>query len=121
MSTAYPNIDMWQRKFVLTKNGIEITDTVKAPKPVEVTYPLHFLSEPFEEDGVLTLERKGRKLNVEVAEGELTLKEITDKYDVDLNEGEPEEYHVTRPVQYHAYYKTEAKREHVIKVKYTLE
>lgn len=121
MSTAYPNIDMWQRKFVLTENGIEITDSVKAPKPVEVTYPLHFLSRPFEEDGVLSLERKGRKLTVEVAEGELTLKEITDKYDVDLNEGEPEKYHVTRPTQYHAYYKTEAKCEHVIKVKYTLE
>jgi len=121
MSSAYSNIDVWQREFCLTKDGVEITDRVKASKPVEVTYPLHFLSCPTAEGDTITLERKGKKLTVEVICGGLELKEITDKYDVDLNEGEPEKYHVVRPIQYHAYYKTEAKREHEIKVKYTLE
>ncbi len=116
MSCAYPNIKLWQREICLTDEVVEITDHVKADKEVEVTYPLHFLSEPTEKDGVLTLERKGKKLNITVLQGDLVLKEITDKYDVALNEGEPIEYHVERPTQYHAYYKTAPKCEHTLKM-----
>lgn len=118
MSTAYENITMWQREIKLTENGAEITDRVSADEPVAVTYPLHFLSMPTEKDGILTLERKGRKLTVTVEEGGLVLEKITDSFDVDLNEGEPEKYHVTRPMQYHAYYKTDAKCNHTLRVKY---
>ena len=39
-----------------------------------------------------------------------------ESYDVDLNEGEPEQFHVTMPQQYHMTWKTEAKREHRIVV-----
>lgn len=120
MSEAYPNISLWQREIRLTADGAEITDRVEAPKDVKVTYPLHFLSCPKEKDGMLSVERKGKSLNVKVIEGELKLTEITDRYDVDLNEGEPTEYHVERPTQYHAYYESDAKCVHTFKVKFTI-
>lgn len=116
ISQAYPNIDMWQRKIELTTEGVIVTDHIKSEKETEITYPLHFLSEPKEKNGVLTLSRKGKSLEITVLDGELVLDEITDKYDVELNDGEPKEYHVERPTQYHAYYKTKAKREHTLKV-----
>ena len=120
MSRAYPNISLWQREIQLTFDGMEITDRVEAPSAVTVTYPLHFLSCPTENGGILSVERKGRHMDVSVTEGSLTLKEITDKYDVNLNEGEPEAYHVERPLQYHAYFESDAKCEHTFKVKFTI-
>ena len=44
---------------------------------------------------------------------ELTL---CDRFDVDLNEGEPAQFHVQMPGQYHAYYKTGRKSEHHLRV-----
>lgn len=120
ISHAYENISLWQREFRLTDKGVEITDTIEAENPVEVTYPLHFLSEPSANKNEISVERKGKSLTITPIEGNLELMEITDKYDVELNDGQPEEYHVERPVQYHAYYKTSSKCRHVIKVQYRI-
>lgn len=121
MSDAYENIDLWQREIRLFDKSVEIVDRVKAKNAVNVTYPMHFLSRPHIKDEQLFLERSGKKLTVTVAEGKLLPDEITDSFGVDLNEGEPTEYAVTMPEQYHAYYKADAAREHVFKVRFDIE
>ena len=59
-------------------------------------------------------------MDVKILEGDLTFKEVTDKYDVSLNEGEPEAYHVERPPQYHAYFESDNKCVHTFKVKFSI-
>ena len=41
---------------------------------------------------------------------------ISDRYDVDLNEGEPEAYHVQQPPHYHIYWHTKPAKEHRIRL-----
>lgn len=123
IGAAYPTTPLksWTRLIALDDGGVEITDTVEAQSPVEVTYPLHFMSMPSVNGNTLCLERNGRKLTVTPSEGGLKLCEVTDKYDVDLNEGVPAEYAVEMPKQYHAYYKTDKGVKHVIKVRFDVE
>ena len=111
MSTAYPDINLCQRELSLEDSCLTVTDTVKADTEVEITYPLHTLSLPYEKDGKVIVERKGEKLEIT---SPLTLEAITDKYDVDLNDGVPEEYHATMPQQYHIYFKSKKQKEHKI-------
>lgn len=122
MSDAYPatSLTKWLRLVEIKDGAVEITDTVEALQPVEVTYPLHFLSKPCSQGLTLSLERNGKKLTVTPLSGDFTQLELSDKYDTDLNEGEPEEYSVKMPAQYHAYYKTDKKKQHVIKVRFDI-
>ena len=65
------------------------------------------------------MERKGEKLEIEAQD--ISLVEITDKYDTDLNDGVPKEYHVTMPQQYHIYFKSKKSKNHKIVVKYKID
>jgi len=123
MSDAYPatSLTKWLRLIEIKDGAVEITDTVEALQPVEVTYPLHFLSKPSSDGFVINLERGGKKLKVTPVEGDFKVLELSDKYDVDLNEGVPEQYKVQMPPQYHAYYTTEKKKQHIITVRFTVE
>ncbi len=56
--------------------------------------------------------RDGVSLRIKPIEGELTLREITDRYAVDLNEGEPTEFYVTRATQYHITYEVPKSEKH---------
>ena len=86
---------------------------------MEVTYPLHTLAAPAATDAGFTLERENCCLTVTILEG-LEPDRISDRFAVDLNEGEPEQYHVTMPPQYHVYLKAEPKRSHTIQVRYAV-
>ena len=93
---------------------------------MEITYRLHTLSKPADCHAIesdvpplsLSVWRHGKHLIVTPDDGcfeELTL---CDRFDVDLNEGEPAQFHVQMPGQYHAYYKTGKKSEHRLRVIY---
>jgi hypothetical protein len=108
----------WIRTFRMTDgNTVFAEDIIEAEHPVEVTYALHALSAPEAWEDGFRLERNGCVMTVKPEDGTFVSREITDKYDVDLNEGEPEEYHVTMPQQYHVYFRTEKKDRHYLRMK----
>ena len=64
------------------------------------------------------IERKGVRLDVYPQTGLDVHAVINDQFGVDVNEGEPEAYHVTMPAQYHmAWHSAEARSEHHIEVR----
>ena len=99
---------------------VTVTDEIDAENEVCVSYPLHTLSAPQADENCVTVARNGVVMRIEPQKGDLVLKEITDRFGVDLNEGEPVEYHVSMPVQYHITYETERKKHHLLKVKYII-
>lgn len=120
LSGAYDGVRSFTRHFELDREGLTLTDEIVADEPVEILYPLHSLSEPAKNDGSVSIERGTARLVVELLDGGLSLSEITDRYDVDLNEGEPEEFAVTMPKQYHVYYKAAAKTHHTLKLRFKI-
>ena len=117
MSTAYPNISKWQRKLDLDTDGLIVSDVIESDEDVEITYCLHALSKPEASGNTVVIERNGKKLTI-IPDEKLTLCEISDKFDVDLNDGQPEKFHVTEPVQYHIYYKTDKAKRHTFSVNF---
>ena len=55
----------------------------------------------------------------EPEEGGLVLREILDRFAVDLNAGQPEAYHVSMPPQYHVFWETKPAKRHRITVRIT--
>ena len=121
MSSAYPNINFWQREISLSGDTVTVKDTVRSDEPIAVSYLLHSLSEPKSDGNTVTVDRNGKRLSVIPTEGGLKLSNITDKFGVDLNEGEPAEYAVTMPTQYHITYEAEKSTCHEFVVKYKIE
>lgn len=120
MSEAYNNLKLWRRTFTLTKDCVWVEDEIEAAEPVQITYPLHMLAMPVErQDGTVYVQRRNAGLLISPLEGELSECVITDRFEVDLNAGEPEAYHVSMPPQYHMSWKTPKKTSHYIKVSYT--
>ena len=120
LGAAYEGLTKYERSIALDEGGITVTDTIEADRPVTVTYPLHTLAAP-QADGVgITVARDNCTMRIEVLEGDLTLDSITDRYAVDLNEGEPEAYRVTMPQQYHIYYRAEAATHHLFRVRFSV-
>lgn len=120
LSALYDGISKFTRRFELDKGGLTLTDEIISDEPVSILYPLHSLSEPCVRDGNVSIERGTARLDVKLLTGELTLSEITDEYDVSLNDGEPEEFAVTMPKQYHVYYTEKAKTHHTIKMRFEI-
>ncbi|MBQ7336575.1 MAG: heparinase II/III family protein [Clostridia bacterium] len=121
LSPAYKNLTRWERTLRLEGKVVTVIDEIDAEREVTVTYPLHTLSRPVAEENDVRVERNGISLRITPIEGGLKLQEITDRYAVDLNEGEPDEFHVTCPQQYHITYGTEKKASHRLTVTYTIE
>ncbi|MBQ4044196.1 MAG: heparinase II/III family protein [Clostridia bacterium] len=120
MSTAYASLTAWTRTFTLTANELIVEDHIEADHPVAITYPLHTLVMPQAEGNSLIVERENVRLTVQPIAGDLAELVVTDKFAVDLNEGEPEQYHVTMPPQFHAGWTTPKKQVHDITVRYTI-
>lgn len=120
LSDAYKTLTRWVRTIRLAGNTVTVIDEIDAERDVQVTYPLHTLSLPVAQGNDVFVERKGVSLRIAPQEGDLTLYEITDRYAVDLNEGEPEAYHVTMPAQYHLTYRTPKKSSHRLTVRFTV-
>ena len=119
MSSAYPNISKWHRTLKLDNSGLTVKDEIESKNDVEITYCLHTLSQPVANDNAVRVERNGKAMTI-VPDSNLTLSEISDKFDVDVNDGQPEEFHVKTEPQYHIYYKTEKAKTHTFEVKYII-
>lgn len=119
LTKAYPMLQKYVRRLILDEKTCTLTvkDDVYADKPLQLDWLLHSLSQPTAtEDGCITIERNGVRLEVQPQKGLDVHAKITDQFDVDLNEGEPEAFHVTMPPQYHMAWRTERKAEHHISV-----
>ena len=121
LSSAYPNIKRFIRKISLKDNVITVNDTVDSDSDVDILYPLHTLSEPKQHNNNVLVERMGAKLTIAPLTDNLTLDSISDRFDIDLNEGIADEFKVKMPQQYHIYYKASAARRHDITVEYLIE
>ena len=121
ISEAYAALKCWKRTFELTEGQLLVIDEIEADHPVVITYPLHTLSQPVAEGNDVTVERGAARLHIRPMEGDLRDCEITDRFAVDLNEGEPAAYHVTMPQQYHMKWQTPARKVHKIVVSFELE
>ena len=120
LGNAYETDCRYTRQIEMDRNGITVTDRITACRPVSVTWPLHTLVPPVEWGSGFRLQRENSALTVTALEGLVPVR-ISDKFRVDLNEGEPEQYHVTMPPQYHIYYRAEAKESHLIRVRFEIE
>lgn len=120
MSTCYPDIEKWQRILKLEDGCLTVNDEIEADKDVEITYCIHTLSQPLADGNKVKVERKGVKMDI-IPDNSLSLFEICDKFDVDVNDGQPEEFHVETQTQYHIYYKTKKAKSHLFEVKYIIE
>ncbi len=120
LTKAYPMLKKYVRHLIMDAKACTLTvqDDVYAKEPVQIDWLLHSLSEPLaDEKGNVMIERKGVRLDVQLQTGLDVHAVISDRFGVDLNEGEPEAYHVTMPKQYHMAWRTaEPKAEHHIEV-----
>ena len=120
LGAAYENLTKYERTVALDEDGVTVTDLIEADHPVTVTYPLHTLAAPQADGACITVARDNCTMHIEVLEGDLRLDSITDRYAVDLNDGEPEAYRVTMPQQYHIYYRAEAATHHLFRVRFSV-
>ncbi len=120
-SGAYEQVKEWTRSFELTENELIVKDHIELHEPGEITYLLHSLSRPHAEADGVTLTRHGKTLTILPEAGDLTGPVISDRFDVDLNEGEPEKYHVTMPQQYHMSWTAPVRRTHDVRVRFKVE
>ncbi len=120
-ANAYPQIDCWKRHFSLTESELIVTDHIQLKNPGKISWLLHTLSCPEEKGEEIIVSRKGIRLSIQAAEGLLPTPQIRDQYDVPLNEGEPEAYHVSMPSQFHLVWETESRREHRIQVRFCIQ
>ncbi len=118
LTKAYPMLKRYVRRLTMDSASCTLTveDDVYADKPVQIEWLLHSLSQPIaDENGHVTIERNGVRLDIQPQIGLEAHTKITDKFGVDVNEGELEAYHVTMPLQYHMTWQAAAKAEHHIK------
>ena len=120
LGAAYEGLTKYERSIALDEGGITVTDVIEADHPVTVIYPLHTLAVPQADGETVTVERDNSIMRIEVTAGALHLDSITDRYTVDLNEGEPEAYRVTMPQQYHIYYRAEPATHHTFQVRFSI-
>ncbi len=118
-SSCYEGIGECKRTLSLSDNTLTVTDVIKADKEVEITYCLHSLSQPQSDGRKVKVLRSGKLLTI-IPDDSLELYEITDSFDIDVNDGQPESLHVDYEPQYHIYFKSSAKKEHTITVEYKI-
>ena len=102
LSEAYPMLNSYHRRFILTESELVIEDRIESSAPHEISWLLHTLSEPVvQPDGSVLLEHGGER--AVICPDPQFAKEIsiTNQFGVAVNEGVPEEVQVSMPDQYH--------------------
>ena len=120
LTTAYPMLTKCMRTLTLSGKVLTVTDEVEADHAVTLTLPLHTLSAPIEADGKVLVEHNGAHLTI-TPDAKAALREISDKFGVDLNEGVPEAFHAVMPPQWHVYFDVPAAERHAVTMTYTVE
>jgi hypothetical protein len=123
LDCAYEQLSTWTRSFTMDAKAktLLVEDKLKAENDVKLDWMLHTLSLPKEENGRITVVRNKIKLSIEILEGLLPEISISDSFDVDLNEGIPNEKKAVMPPQYHITFRSASTKSHKIKVKFTVE
>ncbi len=122
LSAAYPTLRVWTRTFRLRARTLEVIDHLEADLPIYVGYPLHTLSRPeAAPDGGVSVTHGGARMTIRPLAGGLGNLTLSDRFDVDLNEGEPAAYHVTMPPQFHIRWDAPAAAVHDLRVLFTIE
>ena len=119
-SPAYPQILSWERHFSLTANELLVTDHIQLDAPHQITWLLHTLSRPEKQRDKISMLRKNIRLCIQPESGLLPTVSIRDEYDVPLNAGEPDEYHVSMPPQFHLAWETKKQQTHEIRVRFLI-
>lgn len=120
LSDAYESAVSFEREISLDDGGVTVTDRITTDSEREILYPLHTLSAPTVENGRVTLCRGGFIMEIIPMSDGLSAPEIRDDFDTPLNEGVPEQYSVSMPAQYHLYYHTTPRREHLIRMRFEI-
>jgi len=111
-SAAYRHITVWTRSFELTESTLTIYDHVELDSPQRLDYLLHSMARPVPTPDGMQLCRNGWQLDIVPLSGDLQSPAISDRFDTDLNEGEPAAYHVAMPQQYHMRWQTPVRQQH---------
>ncbi|MBQ4086209.1 MAG: heparinase II/III family protein [Clostridia bacterium] len=119
-SGAYEHVEQWTRAFELDEDGLTVTDHIELDAEREIDWLLHSLSRPEITPVGMRLERNGIILEIEPQLGGLCRPGISDTFDVDINEGEPEQYHVQMPQQFHMRWTAPARKIHDIRVRFDI-
>jgi hypothetical protein len=99
-----------------------VKDKIEANKKVAISWLLHTLSQPQADgNGLVSLERNGINLSIKPITGLPLDCRISDKFAVDINEGVPQEYHVSMPQQYHLQWDTSPAESHDIVVAFYID
>ena len=102
---AYPVPVEWRRSFTLSDHTLTVSDEFQQKNPSEITLCLHTPSPP-EPDGIgFRMTHRGVTLICRPTEGIAVPPELSDEFAVGVNEGEPPEYAVSMPRQYHIYFR----------------
>lgn len=117
-SGAYEHVQKWIRSFTLHEGELLVEDHIELDAPGEISWLLHALSRPQIVGNAMHLARRGVQLRIVPEKGGLHAPQIADQFSVDLNEGEPEQYHVRMPEQYHMQWKTPRAQTHDIAVRF---
>nr|MDD6336326.1 heparinase II/III family protein [bacterium] len=120
-TAAYPMLTSFKRSLTLEQNRLIVHDEIRADHPVEITWLLHTLSRPEMGEEGICVSRGGHHLDILPVHGGLSGAEIRDTFAVDLNEGEPEAFHVDMPAQYHIRWHTPKACAHDIEVHFLLD
>lgn len=118
---AYPMLKSYTRTFTLREDTLTVRDETESEDDCTLTFMLHSLSRPSQRENQTVIERGGYRLTVTPLEGELSRPQITDFFPIDLNDGEPEQYHVSMPPQFHISMKTPPNRKHTIVTQFQIE
>ena len=121
LTAAYEGILSYRRTLHLHRDGVTLRDEIVCDGEATVTLPLHALARPARVGKDVLIRRENCQMTVRVTAGDLVLREITDRYTVDLNAGEPPQYHVEMPPQYHMYYESGRAEKHVYELNFDIQ
>lgn len=110
ISDAYPSLKSFVRTLTLEDGRVTVEDNIVAYSEVEIMCPIHTLSMPKEENGIVCVERGGSHMRI-ACRG-ITLESISDEFDVPLNTAVPDAYAVEMPPQFHLYYLSSRRKKH---------
>ncbi|HYE06347.1 MAG TPA: heparinase II/III family protein [Planctomycetota bacterium] len=104
LSGAYPQLTSYRRRLLFLRPGlILVHDELVAPTPVTCSWLAHTMSRPAIASGVMDVVREPAALRLALygPDGRVTDCLMSDRYDVDVNDGVPEHLHARVPPQYH--------------------
>lgn len=102
---AYPVPVTFTRSFTLGDRTLTVSDEFRQENPSEITLCLHTLSKPEPYENGFRITRRGVTMICRPTEGEFSAPAFVDGFPVGVNDGEPPEYAVNTPPQFHVFFR----------------